>query len=139
MPAELVLVFVIPAVYDALLFRFVRALSGWLFLLLAAYCAWRLESRNGGDRDSFQCRWVVVVQLIMLPAAIWNLVSTAQSIKDKKGLLLLNQIVSWSMLGEYANCRSSCDLIKVFTHQLMHKFLKGVLKFTLQLLRHVSV
>lgn len=111
LPADLVLVFIIPAIYDVLLFHFVRALSGWLFLLLAAYCAWRLESRNVGDKDRFQCRPVVVVQLIMLPAAIWNLVSTAQSIKDKQGLLLINQIISWSMLGEYANCRSTCDLI----------------------------
>ena len=47
----------------------------------------------------------------MLPAAIWNLVSTAHSIKDKQGLLLVNQIMSWSMLGEYANCRSTCDLM----------------------------
>ena len=111
LPADRVLVFIIPTVYDALLFHFVRALSGWLFLLLAAYCAWRLESRNVGDKDSFQCRCVVLVQLIMVPVAIWNLVSTAQSIKDKQGLLLINQIVSWSMLGEYANWRSACGLI----------------------------
>ena len=111
LPADLVLVFIIPAVYNALLFHFIRALSGWLFLLLAAYCAWRLELRNFGDRDRFQCRCVVVVQLIMLPAAIWNLVSTAQSIQDKNGLLLINQIVSWSMLGEYVNCQLTCDLI----------------------------
>jgi len=109
--ADLVLVSVIRAVYNTLLFHFIRALSGWLFLLLAAYCAWRLESRNFGDKDRFQSRYVVVVQLIMLPAAIWNLVSTAHSIQDKKGLLLINQIVSWSMLGEYANCQLTCDLI----------------------------
>jgi len=111
LPADLVLVFIIPAVYNALLFHFIRALSGWLFLLLAAYCAWRLESRNFGDKDRFRYRCVVVVQLFMLPTAIWNLVSTAHSIQDKKGLLLINQIVSWSVLGEYANCQLTCDLI----------------------------
>lgn len=75
------------------------ALSGWLFLLLAAYCASRLETCVVGRKDRFQSRCVVVVQLIMIPTAIWNLVATAQSIKDKQGLLLINQIVSWSMLG----------------------------------------
>jgi hypothetical protein len=96
-------------------FYFVRALSGWLFLSLAAYCAWRLETCDAGNKDRFRSRSVVVVQLIMLPTAIWNLVSTAQSIEDKQGLLLINQIVSWSMLGECANYRFTCYLR--FLHQ----------------------
>jgi hypothetical protein len=110
-PAHLVLVFTVRTVHNVLLLYFIRALSGWLFLLLAAYCAWRLESRDVGDKDSFHSRCVVVVQLIILPAAVWNLVSTAHSIKDRKGLPLINQIISWSMLGEYAECWLVCDLI----------------------------
>jgi hypothetical protein len=53
-----------------------------------------------GSKDRFHSHCVVVVQLVMLPAAIWDLVSTATSIKDKQGLLEVNQIVSWSLLGE---------------------------------------
>jgi hypothetical protein len=109
-PAQLVLIFIVPAVHNVLWFHFVRALSGWLFLLLAAYCASRLETCVVGSKDRFQSRCVVVVQLIMIPTAIWNLVATAQSIKDKQGLLLINQIVSWSMLGECANYLLTCDL-----------------------------
>ena len=110
MPADVVLVPIIPTVHNVLMFHSIRALSGWLFLLLAAYCAWRLESRDVGDKGRFQYLCVVVVQLIMLPTVIWNLLSTAQSIKDKKGLLLTNQIISWSLLGEYADCWLTCDL-----------------------------
>jgi hypothetical protein len=107
---RLVMIFVVPAVHNVLWFCFVRALSGWLFLLLAAYCAWRLETCDVTSKDRRRSRCVVVVQLIMLPTAMWNLVSTAQSINDKQGLLLINQIVSWSMLGECADYELTCDL-----------------------------
>jgi hypothetical protein len=79
---------------------FVRALSGLLFLLLAAYCAWRLETCTVGSKDRFHSRFIAVAQLIMLPTAVWDLVSTAESIQDKQGLPEVNQIISWSLLGE---------------------------------------
>ena len=40
------------------------------------------------------------------------------------------------LLVRSETCKS---LIKDFTRQVMHKFLKGILKFTLKLLQHVSV
>jgi hypothetical protein len=83
---------------------FIRDFSGWVFLLLATYCAWRLETCTVGNNDRFHSRYVVLVQLILLPTAIWNIDSTAKSIRDKQGLLQVNQIVSWSLLGEFTNC-----------------------------------
>lgn len=79
---------------------FARALSGWLFLILVAYCAWRLETCAVDSKDRFHSCCVVAVQLVMLPTAIWDLVSTAENIKNKQGLPGVNQIVSWSLLGE---------------------------------------
>jgi hypothetical protein len=83
----------------------IRALSGWLFLVLAVYCAWRLNTYTVNSKDRFHSCCVVIIQLIMLPTAIWDLVSTANSIKNKQGLPWVNQIVSWSMLGKFAHCK----------------------------------
>ncbi|XP_021913441.1 GPI ethanolamine phosphate transferase 1-like isoform X2 [Zootermopsis nevadensis] len=74
------------------------ALSGWLFLILVAYCAWRLETCAVDSKDRFHSCCVVAVQLVMLPTAIWDLVSTAENIKNKQGLPGVNQFVSWSLL-----------------------------------------
>lgn len=83
----------------------IRAFSGWLFLVLAVYCAWRLNTHILKSKDRFHFHCVVMIQLIMLPIAIWDLVSTADSIKNKQGLLLVNQIVSWSVLGKFTYCK----------------------------------
>jgi hypothetical protein len=83
----------------------IRAFSGWLFLVLAVYCAWRLDTHTSKNEDRFHFLCVVMIQLIMLPTAMWDLVSTANSIKNKQGLLQVNQIVSWSVLGKSAYCK----------------------------------
>jgi hypothetical protein len=79
--------------------------SGWLLLVLAAYCSWRLDTNTPKKKDRFHFLCVVMIQPVMLPNAIWYLVSTVNSIKNEQGLLQVNQIVSWSVLGKSAYCK----------------------------------
>ena len=72
-----------------------------MFLILALCCAWRLKIYKINKTDRPQEYYIVLVQLLLLAVAIWDLLSTAESVKEKKGLLWLNQIVSWSLLGKF--------------------------------------
>ncbi|PSN41373.1 GPI ethanolamine phosphate transferase 1 [Blattella germanica] len=68
------------------------ALSGLIFLVLAVYCAWYLRI----NRSKESC--IIFMQLLMLVIAIWDLLTTAESVKEKQGLLWINQIISWLLL-----------------------------------------
>ena len=76
-------------------------MSGGIFLFLALYCAWKLQLHKISNADRPREYYIVLVQLLMLAVAIWDLMSTAESVKEKKGLLGINQIVSWFLLGRY--------------------------------------
>ncbi|KAJ9583123.1 hypothetical protein L9F63_022537, partial [Diploptera punctata] len=54
--------------------------------------SWKHESYE--DDTSF-----LIKLRINIAIAIWDLLSTAQSIREKKGLLWINQIISWLLLG----------------------------------------
>ncbi|XP_035216463.1 GPI ethanolamine phosphate transferase 1-like, partial [Stegodyphus dumicola] len=79
-------------------------LAGWLFVLCVGLCARRPET--GLILNNRQCRRepqniviTTAIQVILLCAATFTVQSTASSISNKEGLPLLNQIVSWLILG----------------------------------------
>lgn len=78
--------------------------TGWLYALLAAYCARRPELgliRNSRQKKKEPHQVIIVtgIQVILLFISIYIMKSTSDSIENKKGLPLLNQMLSWFILG----------------------------------------
>ncbi|XP_067124536.1 GPI ethanolamine phosphate transferase 1-like [Centruroides vittatus] len=78
--------------------------TGWIYALLAAYCARRPELgliRNSRQKkkESQQVTVITGIQVIILFISIYIMKSTSDSIENKTGLPLLNQMLSWLILG----------------------------------------